>query len=396
MQLPESVFVSFLSFCIFLLIHIDIRKPMQKALANYKLLLWMIRTCMAVIFLDILCELSDGNPGPWSHAINYYGNMAVLKIDGIPSVLWLFYILLQMDFDQRQINWVKWTILAMYTCSAILGFLGLHYGWVFYIDQSNVFQRGRFYWVHVALCYAPLALTMLIALFKKKSLETLLLRTLFYFIIPVTLGGIMQLFYSGSGPTWAGLSISMLAVYFHIQNKGLMTDYLTGIYNRRQLDQFLLHKIRNGDSKDFAAMLIDLDGFKTINDTLGHSMGDQALRTVSQLLRESLRREDFIARFGGDEFCIVLDVDEPKLLEEVVERIRTRVWQFNQSAGEPYSIQFSMGYDIYKRSSKLSIAEFLEHIDELMYKQKKHAIMVELPLPPSPSHEYPKGPTVHS
>lgn len=380
MGLPESVFVSILSFLILLLLHVDIRKPMQKALANYRLLLWMIRTCMAVIFVDILCEISDGNPGPWNHAISYYGNMVVLKIDGIPSVLWFFYILLQMDFDQRQINWLKWTFLALYTCSAILGILGLKYDWVFYIDESNVFQRGRFYWVHVALCYAPMVLTMLIALFKRKSLGTSLLRTLLYFIFPVTLGGVMQFFYTGSGLTWAGLAISLLAVYFHIQNKGLMTDYLTGIYNRRQLDQFLLHKIRNGDSKDFAAILIDLDEFKAINDTLGHPVGDQVLRTVSQLLRESLRREDFIARFGGDEFCVVLDIDETAQLEEIVERIRARVRQFNQSAGEPYMIRFSMGYDIYRRSLKQSMIEFLEHIDVLMYKQKKHVCVAELPL----------------
>ncbi|MEL7609267.1 MAG: GGDEF domain-containing protein [Bacillota bacterium] len=382
MRLPESVYVSILAFVILLLVHTDICKPMQRALAHCRLLLWMTRACMASVFIDILCVLSNGNPGPWNHVINYYGNLVLFKIDGIPSVLWLFYILLQMDFDARQINRIKWAVASVYACSAVLGVVGLKYGWLFYIDQNNVFHRGEFYWLHVSLCYLPLFLSLLVALYKKKSLGGALSRTLVYFLFPITAGGLMQFFYNGAALTWGGLAVSMLALYFNIQNKGLMTDYLTGIYNRRQLDQFLLHKIRNGESKDFAAVLIDLDGFKTINDTMGHSMGDQVLRTVSQLLRESLRRDDFIARFGGDEFCVVLDIDDPMLLEEVVERIRARVRQFNQGAEHPFRIQFSMGYDIYRRSSKLSMIEFLKHIDTLMYKQKKRALMVEWPLPP--------------
>jgi diguanylate cyclase (GGDEF)-like protein len=85
-------------------------------------------------------------------------------------------------------------------------------------------------------------------------------------------------------------------------------DALTGLYNRRMFEGFLERLVGQCQTEDIdlTVMMIDVDNFKTLNDTLGHSAGDELLRNIGQLIRSHVRDQDAPFRFGGDEFCIVL------------------------------------------------------------------------------------------
>jgi diguanylate cyclase (GGDEF)-like protein len=90
----------------------------------------------------------------------------------------------------------------------------------------------------------------------------------------------------------------------------LITDRLTGIANRETLIRAVTRKIAVDDSasaKPFAILFIDLDGFKLVNDKLGHDTGDQVLIEIASRLKDSVRDEDLVARYAGDEFVILLD-----------------------------------------------------------------------------------------
>lgn len=117
--------------------------------------------------------------------------------------------------------------------------------------------------------------------------------------------------------------------------------------------------------------MVDIDRFKEINDKFGHGVGDEALKDAAGILRDTLRRDDFIARFGGDEFIVIIDVDNFKMLEDAVNRIKESVRRFNQVKDKPYDISFSMGYDIYKPFERLNYEEYLAHVDKLMYENKR-------------------------
>jgi diguanylate cyclase (GGDEF)-like protein len=102
------------------------------------------------------------------------------------------------------------------------------------------------------------------------------------------------------------------------------TDALTGVRNRRALETELHRLIEEG--LPFALMNIDLDFFKTVNDTLGHAAGDHVLRTVAQILSNEIRRSDIIARVGGDEFVLVLpDLTTAAAVDAMAKRIIRKV-----------------------------------------------------------------------
>lgn len=104
-------------------------------------------------------------------------------------------------------------------------------------------------------------------------------------------------------------------------------DGLTGLYNRRMLDRFLPQLVEKcrAEGSDLCLMMIDVDNFKILNDTLGHPAGDELLRDVGQLIRSSVRGSDAAFRYGGDEFCILMPGASPDAAHALGERLGSLV-----------------------------------------------------------------------
>lgn len=155
-------------------------------------------------------------------------------------------------------------------------------------------------------------------------------------------------------------------------------DHLTGLPNRRllldRLHQALLYSVRN--SKDGALLFLDLDHFKTINDTLGHDIGDLLLQQVANRLTSCVREGDSVARLGGDEFVVMIeDLSEHALeaanqAEDVGKKILTQLNKPYELAGQQQYISSSIGVALFS-DHKESSDELLKHADIAMYQAKK-------------------------
>lgn len=207
---------------------------------------------------------------------------------------------------------------------------------------------------------------------NRNTIEKKKFFSLIFFPIPPSICVILQMFFYGLAVNLSSISISLLVVFINIQNHSMNIDYLTGAYNRKKLDIYMKEKINccNGN-KPFAAILIDMDNFKFINDTFGHIAGDNALETSVKLIKSCIRKTDFLARFGGDEFCIVLELEDINDLEATVFRINNSLKLYNLHSNNKYRLGFSMGYAVYDYNSHMNVEEFQKHIDMLMYEKKR-------------------------
>jgi len=105
------------------------------------------------------------------------------------------------------------------------------------------------------------------------------------------------------------------------------TDPLTGLYNRRYADRYLSDVIQNSNvtGEPFAVMMADIDHFKSVNDTYGHAAGDVILRTIASRISDNLRSIDLVARFGGEEFLVVMPGTDAERAGPAANRLRARI-----------------------------------------------------------------------
>jgi diguanylate cyclase (GGDEF)-like protein len=155
--------------------------------------------------------------------------------------------------------------------------------------------------------------------------------------------------------------------------RSAMTDPLTGLLNRRALDDFGLRTLSRASRLGLpcSALAIDLNRFKQINDTYGHSAGDRALCAVASALRSSLRLSDLATRVGGDEFLVLLPDADERIAEEVATRLRSTIHGAGVETldGERFSITVSIGC-VTLRGEKMTVADLFHESDVKLYAEK--------------------------
>lgn len=152
------------------------------------------------------------------------------------------------------------------------------------------------------------------------------------------------------------------------------TDALTGVANRRTLDQTLRHEWfraqRSG--KPMSVLMIDADHFKAFNDRHGHQAGDEALRTLAQVIGENVHRPtDLVARYGGEEFSVILAETDNEGARQIAERIRAQVEQLPVTAGDEQPMTVSIGISTWTTASDISLEQLLFLADKALYQAKE-------------------------
>ena len=153
------------------------------------------------------------------------------------------------------------------------------------------------------------------------------------------------------------------------------TDPLTGLYNRRHfgevLERYFAEAQRYG--KDLACVMCDLDGYKKLNDTMGHQFGDKILQVTSKIITWNLRVMDVAARYGGDEFVILLPHASSDLALNVGERIHAQfMFQMKSLVPAELPLSISMGISSVAHNSPANSDQLVAFADEALYDAKHH------------------------
>jgi len=149
-------------------------------------------------------------------------------------------------------------------------------------------------------------------------------------------------------------------------------DPLCNILNRRGFIEQAIHLNREQAGKPAICVFMDLDHLKQINDTFGHTEGDTALNAFCSILKQTVRRDDLIARIGGDEFVGMFVIDQPDFGSIFRSRIRQAFDAFNQTSDLPYYVEASIGITQFTCDHTLEIGRIVAEADQYLYEEKKN------------------------
>ncbi|HOF94153.1 MAG TPA: diguanylate cyclase [Clostridia bacterium] len=368
----KTLDAAILSFIVLALLVFDSRKrPEKQTILNW---LFFALLCFNIfmLVLDLATWAVNGVKGELYRTLSVVLNFFLFSLAPFGIGLWLLYSDYYIFKDTGRLKRILVAVSLFLGLNAALCFINIYTGWYYTIDAANVYSRSSLSWVYVIFNYSLLLYSLIHILRHKKRLESRHFISMLLFYLPAVAGIALQWIVYGVNTNWIGMMLSLLIVYLSMQEYGLNTDYLTGAYNRRQLDNYIRTKIKLSRPESIIGVIcVDLNEFKLINDNYGHEAGDKALKAAVAVLRKSLRPNDFIARTGGDEFVILLDdLNSPDMLVQIVNRIQVRLDAHNASRSTPYKLVFSMGYDCYDKRTGMPFETFLKHVDALMYKNK--------------------------
>ncbi len=296
---------------------------------------------------------------------------AIYALVPLPSVTWALYASYQLYCDNRRIKTEIKLLSILFGINALLALTSPLTGLVYSLGSDHIHHRGPLLSVMVAVSLIPLIYITVLYIVQRKALTGRVFLPMILFSSILTVGAVLQLMFELLPLYYVTLTLAIFVVHTSVQNKQYHLDHLTGVYNRRQLDSHLTGRInaaRKGG--DFSCIMLDIDNFKEINDLYGHVAGDKALQEAARILETSIRSSDFLARYAGDEFVIVFDIDNDQILQKTISRIHENAAQFSRQASSPYKLSFSVGGAIYRHGSGITRDEFIAGVDARMYQEK--------------------------
>jgi len=328
----------------------------------------MIWATIALCAGEMTEFLLDGRRFPGARTICYALNTIVFALNIVFVYMWTIYIDFKLFGDvgriKRRHAWQAIPMLAVLVMLAVNLFTPV----LFTISPENVYARTPLTPVPFLVTFAYLIYSELVIYTDRSNDRRYLFVPSVIFLLPIAAAGVAHMLVYGLSLTWGALAISVVSVYVNIQCEFSSVDSLSGVYTRQYLDNYLREHIEG--RRPCEGVMLDLDRFKNINDSLGHQSGDAAIRDFGHLLRGAADRRDILARYGGDEFILLRPDGRSGPLDAFAEKLKRQVDAYNRADGRAFRLSFSYGTGAYD-PGRDTLDGFLRSMDESMYACKK-------------------------
>lgn len=362
--------------CLIMLLFIsNASRRHTKILLAERYFLEMSLATAILLISDIIWPLVNGVTLPGFRLLNIVINLVYMVLTGFIGFLWIIYVdfkvrrRLDSSHNKRVIMFsIPMLVLLVLTLTSPKTHI------LFYIDENNCYRRGKLMWIRICVMILYVlwaAVLTLVGIKRQKTKQKKYeMRALLQFTFFPLIGIFMQQFYLNLPFTAVGISLSVLLVFINVQNKQISIDTLTGINNRRQLALYIDSEFSASSKKgELYYLIMDVDKFKSINDTYGHLEGDNALIKIASLLNSLCEKQnDFVARYGGDEFVIVCRRHSEAEVEALKQEILSAVSKLNDEGTLPYTLSLSVGSAKFDTSK--SNDEIFAEADKKLYSIK--------------------------
>ena len=324
---------------------------------------FMLFGVMGGCFFEAFSYAIDGHLFAGARLLNYLANTYLYIFNLLLPLCVLFYVDIGL-YHQPSRLWKNYrpqiiTAAVMISLNIVNWFIPV----IYEISPMNTYSRKPFsYTFYAAILWFCITAILLTRKYEKIN-GTRSFFSIDMFLMPILLGSGLQFLFYGLSLAWLSSAIGLAGMYMMQQNETAYIDPLVDTYNRQYLNHILSGWTSRGIS--FCGVMLDIDRFKRINDTCGHSEGDRILKTVTDILRESARDGEWVFRFAGDEFIILKMTKEKDGLKEYMEEVIRRTAEYNKHSSIRLSLSWGMSF-----FESGDIDTFMKEIDSRMYEMK--------------------------
>lgn len=318
---------------------------------------------------ETISFLVDGKSFIGCRQLNYISNSLCFIGTVSMGLLWCLYVNLRIYRNFKKIS-EKMAVVMIPWMIEVIMVLGnlIKPGIMFKVSADNVYQRTGGALAGYITLVIYLAYSLYMVYHSRKQGVNLSYFPVFYFVCICFAGVLIQLVFYGVTSSWLITAVTLIFTQMQSYAENIYMDELSGLYNRRYL-KAVLAKRKNTDANSLYGIMMDVNDFKYINDSFGHSMGDKAISTMGNILFKSIPDAGIAIRYAGDEFIVLLtDADEACVLATINE-INKNISRFNDSKAEPFELSVSMGYAEFGKDDNAEV--FLRNMDDKMYEEKR-------------------------
>ncbi len=331
----------------------------------------MCAICLVGAVLETISFLIDGADILGGRQISYLANSLCFLGTVSIGFLWSLYVDLRIYGNYKRTSRRAPFLCVPWLVEVIVIFVNLFgNGFLFTVSADNLYARGPGATIGYVSLMIYFAYSVILTIRSREDANNLHFFPVLYFVGPCIAGVLIQFFCYGITTSWISVAVAMIFVQMQSYAEKTYLDELSGLFNRRFFDRMLEKrgKAKAGEGPLFGIML-DINDFKAINDSLGHNVGDRAIRMVGEVLFKSIPDGARAIRFAGDEFIVLLpDADEGQVLA-AMDEVRAALARINEAKIEPFELHLAMGHAQFGPQD--DAVAFLRRMDEKMYEDKR-------------------------
>lgn len=305
--------------------------------------------------------------------VHFFITIAFLLFSAISGYYWLIFIYheLRQDIQCNLSIRVLSSLPILFLSVLVLCSPFTH--WISYVNENNRHTQSDLFFLQSIIVYGYIftgAIASFIQFKKDFNIEKQKnsLHLFIYSLLPLFGKGI-ESFFPKIHISTTTIIVSIVMLLMGNMKKEIQLDSLTKLNNRREFEQYLRRITKYLNHKNIFLIFFDINNFKAINDTYGHTEGDKALIIVAQVLKNVFSNtKSFISRYGGDEFAVILVKEEWEVVP-YLQKIDVSLAEI--SSDLPYTLSLSVGYSIYGKEDATTIETFVQAADKKMYCDKE-------------------------
>ncbi|MBS7528343.1 GGDEF domain-containing protein [Fusibacter paucivorans] len=375
-HVANIVYADLLIFCVVLnsILYIFLTRQQSPHSFSTRLFRQMIAAVTFVALCEMIAWLAAVPNSQSLMPLHYFSNALFLVFNTLPVAFGLRYLDYKIFLSKKKSFQHFWGYLTpVYLNFGFMIYNCFHNGFLFSVDAANQYHRGFATYIGNGVAFGVTVIAVFFFFQYKIMITGRITQAILSLTFLPVIGAIIQMLFYGLSLGIPSYTLALFISFLLLERDEQFRDPLTTLNSRAQMERRLQFKLKSRDA--FTSIIVDVNNFKHINDFHGHTTGDAVLKEIAGILVSETNLEDFVCRYGGDEFFIILETAKD-IGADYIQKIEKRLASHFET--HPYEITLSYGLLYVDNVTAYAVEDIIRIADLRMYEDKRRRKQLSL------------------